>query len=138
MHFSKTGYRGLPAVALVILAVGLFAVMHVMPYGVSWAKAMVWSAFGIASVLTALFSYRYADEVQLQMQKSAFFWGSMAAICSSIPVVVLLGWGLIPLPVLGSMRAGAYFALGFGFLLLAEGVGFVAICFYRRVLWRNS
>jgi len=125
MRYSRLGYWGLPALAVAILAIGVFVVLRVMPPGMLWLKAGIYSTVLVVCTSLCLATYRFADEVQMQTQKSAWFWGSICAAIAVTPLMIIIAWRLIPFPVsVPHPHPGVYFVLGMLFMWVAEGIGF--------------
>jgi len=137
MRYSWKGYWGAPAAAVSVFVLGTLAVLYSLPTGISWPKAGAFSLVAMLSSVLALVAYRYADEILLQTHKTAWFWGSLTAIVASIPVVIFVGWNLVPLPMLlphlhvGQMQIP--FVEGVGFAFLVQGAAFLAMLGYQRL-----
>ncbi len=121
MRYSRLGYWGLPTLAVAIMVLGL-GVLFAMPHGMIWLKAGVWSAVGIVGATTALAAFRYADEVVLETQKTAWFWGSIGAVIAMVPLMIAMSWHLVWFPLTAWTAAhrlnfpGFYFVMGMTFL----------------------
>jgi len=111
--------------------------MYSFPAGISWPKAGVFSLVAMLSSVLALAAYRYADEVLLQTHKNAWFWGSLTAIVALIPVLIFVGWNLVPLPTLSPQghvgQTQIIFVEGVAFALLTQGAAFLAMLSYHRL-----
>jgi hypothetical protein len=120
-----------------VFALGTFAVLHSLPAGISWPKASVFALVAMLSSVLALVAYRYADEVLLQMHKTAWFWGSLMSIVTLIPVLIFVGWNLVPLPMLSPRghvgQTQIIFVEGVAFALLTQGAAFLAMLGYQRL-----
>lgn len=139
MRYSRAGYWGAAAAGLGVLAIGVVIVTHTFPHGPSLAKAAVLALVGISSMAVSLLSYRSADEVILAEHKTAWFWSSMASCSVIVPLVLAVGWGFLPVPLLLHHLANAsmaYFVQGMVFVLLLQCLGFLAILAYLR--FRNG
>jgi hypothetical protein len=137
MRFSVFGYWGVPAVAGVAVLFAVAAVARLAP-GQTWVQASVMSAVVVAGCALAFSAYRFADEVILQMHKTAWFWGGWAGIIVFVPISIFVGWHLVPLPLtvpnVGDAR-GAYFAEGGALVIVLQTVGFLVVLACQR-LWR--
>lgn len=136
MKYSRTGYWGLPAAGVTIAILGALTVSYAMPHGHSWPKALVLSIIVIASFAMGLTSWRHADEVLLQMHKTAWFWGSQIAVALLTPAIIAMAWGLVPIPFFDSLPQSTSTGLvaGFGFTLLAQLTGYGLVCYYKRLV----
>jgi len=136
MRYSWKGYWGAAAAAAGILLIGLFVMARVMPPGVSWPKAIILSALTMGCATLGFLAYRYADEVMLQTHKTAWFWGGLGAAVAMVPAVIVVGWHLVPFPLLPPRldRPQIYFVLGMECMLVAQLIGFIAVHNYKRWL----
>jgi len=125
MRYSKLGYLGLPVAGVSLFAVGVAALSQFLPAGPSGTKAILLCLVAAAAASLALASYRHADEIILGRQKTSWFWGSLIAPIIGLPIVVGYCWNLLPLPIGPDPRPA--FALGFTFLLLVQGLGFIVL-----------
>ena len=136
MKYSRAGYWGLPAAGLTIAILGAVAVLYAMPPGHSWPNAAVLSIVVVAAFGMGLAGWRHADEVLLQMHKTAWFWGSQIAVALLTPAVIAMAWGLVPVPFFDSLPQSTSTGLvaGFAFTLLAQFAGYAVFCYYKRLL----
>jgi hypothetical protein len=136
MRYSKLGYWGTTGTAIGLALAGMLFVMNAMPPAITWLKLGVLSGVIALAYGLALLTYRSADEVILQTHKTAWFWGTMAALGFVGPLVIGIAWHLIPMPMLAhSARAlmhlparndpQSYFIEGMVFLALLELTGFL-------------
>ena len=139
MRYSRLGYWGLPALAIAIMVLGIFALVA-LPPGMWWLKAGFWSTVGVVVSVVALSAYRYADEVVLQTHKTAWFWGSIGSVVTMVPMMVAVGWHLVRFPWTQWTMThhlnfpGFYFVMGMTFLWAVEGTGFTLVYAWRRWL----
>jgi hypothetical protein len=136
MRYSRAGYLGCAITGTALFVLGEAAVIFGLPAGISWAKAGLVSAILIVAIGLALRSFRHADEVMLQSQKTAWFWGSLLSTTVLAPVMIVVGWGLLRLPAwlpLHHMTPQSTFVEGMTFLLLVQGMGFVALMVRQRL-----
>jgi hypothetical protein len=136
MRYSKLGYLGLPVAGVGLFAVGIAALLLVLPAGQSWTKAILLCLVTAAAASLALASYRHADEIILGRQKTSWFWGSLIAPVISLPVVVGYCWNLLPLPIVADPHAA--FGIGFAFLLLMQGLVVMALNLIRHLRDRSE
>jgi len=136
MRYSRLGYWGSAAIATAILVAGVVLAMRLVGPGRLWIAACIFSATLVIGTCTALLAYRYADEVMLQTQKNAWFWGSLGAVIAIGPLLVPVSWGLVPimLPLKLAQHPQAVFVLGMVSLFAIQGIGFAAAGLYQRWL----
>lgn len=135
MRYSRAGYWGSAAAAVAIVVFGIVLILKVLGPGNLWLKAVIYSATSILGAGTAILAFRYADEVMIETQKSHWFWGSLGAVIATMPLMIFIGWSLIPLglPARLASHPQAVFVLGMAAMFVAQGLGFMALGIYRRL-----
>ena len=138
MRYSRVGYWGSVIGGTGVCVLGAFLIVE-MSGGISWAKAVVLSAVGIASAGIALSAYRYTDEVQARTQKAAWFWGSIVGTVATIPLMVALGWKLVTLPdwlMPERVSHQLVFVEGMAFLWIVQGSAFLIVRAWQQLSGR--
>ncbi len=135
MRYSRRGYWGPQIASFVVLVVGLGIIILVPPKGPSVAKAITLSVLTAGCLGLALSCYRRADEVILQRHKTAWFWGSMAALCLIVPLITAVTWHLFDLSGLLPFSHATpedYFTDGALSVMLLQALGFALYCIWCR------
>ncbi|MEI9887480.1 MAG: hypothetical protein WDN08_13455 [Rhizomicrobium sp.] len=137
MRYSARGYWGTAAAAIGLILLGEAFILFAMPPGVSWPKAGLFAILGVGCLSLALASYRYADEVMLQTHKTAWFWGSFGAVIAVVPVIIFVGWRLVPArihlpPILSYPEF--FFVMGMVCMIVLECIGFLLVLAFQRWL----
>jgi hypothetical protein len=136
MRYSRFGYWGAQAGAVLLTAVAAVVALWILPPDMIAVKAVLIAVVSVIAVAIALTCYRSADEVILETHKTAWFWGSMAAAAVIGPVAVAILAGAIPMPLLmpyPHLRPEDYYAEGILAVLAVECVGFVVFWAYHNL-----
>lgn len=140
MRYSKWGFWGPQIASLGVMAVGLGIVILVPPPGPSVAKAIALSVLTAGCLGLALSCYRSADEVIMQRHLTAYFWGSMVALCAVVPLVGAVTWHLFDinglLPFINPAPED-YFVNGVMSVLLLQAIGFALYRFAAK-FWSGT
>ena len=142
MRYSRLGYWGFPAAALILLVLASLFVLNPPILPLSGLKVGVFAAAAVVCIALSLMAYRYADDVILQTHKTAWFWGSMIAVAALAPVMVILSWHVVDLnlpmprnPAHHVLDPQFYLVQGMALMFVAQGIGFSAFAAWMR--WRR-
>jgi hypothetical protein len=136
MHYSKLGYWGAQAGAIVLMALAAIVVLWLLPPQMVLLKLAVLAAVLVVAVAIALSAYRSADEVILQTHKTAWFWGGITGMVIAGVLAIAVFAQAIPIPNLMPYplrRPEDYFADGMLAVLLIEAAGFVVFWAYHNL-----
>ena len=136
MQYSKLGYWGPQAGAVLLAGLAIVIVFWVLPPGLSLAKGAILAAVSVVAVAIALSAYRNADEVILQTHKTAWFWGSMATVALVPALVIAFQMHAVEILTLlhfQNRQPADYFAVGVTAILLLECIGFLVFWAYYNL-----
>jgi hypothetical protein len=141
MRYSRASYWGLHAAGIGLLLLGMFLVELALPPGGAWLKACVLTVLAMSGVGLAFMADRHADEIMSQMHKTAWFWGSLLGTVALLPLMILVTWHLVAVPVWWLDRSTdlqTSFVAGVSSLFLIQGVGFLAVLVWQRLPVRGQ